>query len=341
LHLNLVLMKNSKYIFFISLLIYLFTYSSVSGQHSKLVLTKIESKALKNAIFKINTVKELAIYLPPSYKISNKKYPVVYYLPGFNSPIKEFIDGTYEGFKLKEDLDDLILNHSLREMIVVICDGINIFGGNFYTNSILTGNNEDYIVNDIVNFIDSNYRTIQNSNYRGISGNSMGGFGALTIAMKHPEIFEHCYAMSPGAFNQKGLHEMNMISTNESLTKLKKLIIDVNRVDKNRKLEYLQHKMDSLYEQDRDSYFRAFTVAYGTTFCTDTSIGFPFIKLPVTQTTVTNLDNKTFHCWKSGFGDWEDKIKINKNNLLKLKSLVLDCGIHDGWITKRYNIYLK
>ena len=47
--------------------------------------------------------------------------------------------------------------------------------------------------------MDNNFRTITKSESRGITGHSMGGYGALKIAMHHPEIFSSVYALSPGA----------------------------------------------------------------------------------------------------------------------------------------------
>lgn len=325
-------MQKAKIVFYLIITFTLASNNTLTGQESKLVSVKIECQSLKKSIFKIETKKELLIYLPPSYQISSKKYPVVYYLPGFNSPLEEFTNGTYEGFKLREDLDNLIQTQSLHEMIVVFCDGNNVFGGNFYSNSILTGNNEDYITKDVVSYIDSNFRSIPKASSRGISGNSMGGFGAITIAMKHPEIFSHCYALSPGIFDEKGLFNMNVFYSQEALSALDSLTKEVN--SNSEKLKHLVHKMDSLYNEDRNSYFSAFTIAYGTAFCADTTLIFPHIAYPDTTTTFTNLNNKTFNSWQNGFGNWEQKVIQYKGNLLQLENIALDCGIHDGWITE-------
>ena len=82
-------------------------------------------------------------------------------------------------------------------MIVVAANGFNAYGGSFYTNSPVTGNWEDFIVRDLVGNIDANYRTIARAESRGIAGHSMGGYGAMMLAMKHPELFSAVYALSP------------------------------------------------------------------------------------------------------------------------------------------------
>jgi S-formylglutathione hydrolase FrmB len=82
-------------------------------------------------------------------------------------------------------------------MIIVMPDGSNRYGGSIYTNSITTGNWEDYIVREMVAFIDKNYRTLARAESRGIAGHSMGGYGALKLAMKHPDVFGSVFGSSP------------------------------------------------------------------------------------------------------------------------------------------------
>jgi S-formylglutathione hydrolase FrmB len=82
-------------------------------------------------------------------------------------------------------------------MILVMPDGSNKFGGSFYTNSITTGNWEDFITRELTSYIDKKYRTLPNAQSRGIVGHSMGGYGAIKLAMKHPDIYGAVYATSP------------------------------------------------------------------------------------------------------------------------------------------------
>lgn len=92
-------------------------------------------------------------------------------------------------------------------MIVVFVNGMNKLGGSFYVNSPATGNWEDFIVKDALGYIDKNYKTIDDPASRGISGQSMGGFGALNIAMRHPEVVSAVYATSPGLFDENGAYD--------------------------------------------------------------------------------------------------------------------------------------
>ena len=95
-----------------------------------------------------------------------------------------------------ETISRLITEKKISPMIVVMPDGSNRYGGSIYTNSITTGNWEDYIVRDLVAFIGKNYRTLPRAESRGIAGHSMGVYGALKIAMKHPDVFGAVYGTS-------------------------------------------------------------------------------------------------------------------------------------------------
>jgi Putative esterase len=65
-----------------------------------------------------------------------------------------------------------------------------------YSNSKTTGDWETFIAVELVNYIDSHYRTIPDRASRGLTGHSMGGYGTFRIGMKHPEVFSSLYAMS-------------------------------------------------------------------------------------------------------------------------------------------------
>jgi len=137
------------------------------------------------------------VYLPPSYASSpNKKYPVLYFLHGFDADDRALIKGAYQNLNIRLSMDSLIHEGAIREMIVVMPNARNAYNGSFYTNSPVTGNWEQFIVRDLVNYVDRKYRTVRTRRARGIAGHSMGGYGALRIAMRHPETFSAVYALS-------------------------------------------------------------------------------------------------------------------------------------------------
>jgi len=91
----------------------------------------------------------------------------------------------------------LIAVGQMDELIIVLPNAANSLAGSMYERSVLIGDYRDYIAKDLVTYIDSKYRTIANSNARGIAGHSMGGYGALSLAMEYPDVFGAVAALSP------------------------------------------------------------------------------------------------------------------------------------------------
>jgi S-formylglutathione hydrolase FrmB len=71
-----------------------------------------------------------------------------------------------------------------------------------YSNSVTTGNWEGYVAEDLVAYMDRNYRTLAARESRGLAGHSMGGYGTMRIGMKHPDVFAALYALSSCCLNE-------------------------------------------------------------------------------------------------------------------------------------------
>lgn len=142
--------------------------------------------------------RQVSVYLPPSYsKEPRRRYPVLYWLHGFTSGDRELISGIRQNLNIRLAMDSLLRAGVAREMIIVMPNAHNAFGGSFFANSPVTGGWEDFIVRDLVRWVDRRYRTVRSRSARGIAGHSMGGFGALRIAMRNADIYSAVYAMSP------------------------------------------------------------------------------------------------------------------------------------------------
>jgi enterochelin esterase-like enzyme len=149
------------------------------------------SQALKGNLVGDPDTRFVRIYLPPGYESSTDRYPVVFGLHGYLED-PTWLHG------MGRALNDLLTEGKAKEMILVMPDGGNLFGGSFYLNSPVTGDYETYIVEDLVRFIDSNYRTIPTRSSRGIAGCSMGANGALHLALTYPEVFSVAAGASGG-----------------------------------------------------------------------------------------------------------------------------------------------
>jgi len=118
------------------------------------------------------------IVLPKDYENSNKRYPVIYMLHGLTSNYQAWARMGVPSYLNQFD------------MIAVIPDAGNSWYVNWSESTEGQKNNfDDYITTDLIKYIDSNYRTIDRRQGRAIIGLSMGGYGAITLGLRHPELF--------------------------------------------------------------------------------------------------------------------------------------------------------
>ncbi|HXG84408.1 MAG TPA: alpha/beta hydrolase-fold protein [Pyrinomonadaceae bacterium] len=148
-----------------------------------------ESAVLKNNPLGDKHVRDLCVYLPPEYETSGEKFPVVYCLTGFTGRGRMLLNDNAFTPNLAERMDLLIGENKIKPMIVVMPDCFTFYGGSQYINSSATGNYEDYLTEEIVSFVDENFRTIKDKNSRAVMGKSSGGYGALICGLRHADKF--------------------------------------------------------------------------------------------------------------------------------------------------------
>ena len=89
---------------------------------------EIEAPSLVGNLVGEPTKRTIYVYLPPSYSSTEKRYPVIYYLPGYG-------DSSILGFQLPTEMDSLIDSGHVQEMIIVVASGDSKMGGSFYVNA--------------------------------------------------------------------------------------------------------------------------------------------------------------------------------------------------------------
>ncbi len=174
------------------------------SKKGRVVCHTFESKVLKSNQLKDPYVRDITVYIPPGYSKSDSKgYLAAFGVVGFGGTGKMIfnIDPLHE--PLDKRMDRLISSRKCGSMLIIMVDCFTRFGGNQYINSSATGRYEDYIIEEIVPFIDSEY----NVSSRAVWGKSSGGYGSMVLGMRHPEVFsaladhsgdsafEYCYMM--------------------------------------------------------------------------------------------------------------------------------------------------
>ncbi len=310
---------------YLSVLLTLISFPIFS--QSKVEIVNVECTSLDNCIIENLNQQSIAVYLPPAYSETSKRFPVIYFLPGFGDDVKQWIDGTY--FSVKEVMDDLIINKVIDETIFVICNGKNLLGGSFYVNSEVTGNWEDYIVKDIVNYIDLHYKTLDSQKSRVITGHSMGGFGALNIAMKHPSVFGTVYALSPGLWDLEGLKNCQLFKSNDFIVQNISQQTEWKKSNPKEFPELLEKYISHCYSiNDWDAIF---SCAYSMAFSPNRQ-QLPYVKYPYClKDNVLVEDKILIHNYENGYGNLNNKVKLYKDSLTLLNGIYFEYGINDEY----------
>lgn len=162
---------------------------------------KVEFKTMPSKVLGVE--REYAIYLPPGYdKNVNKKYPVLYLLHGGGGAHTDWAKAGH----LQGIANQLIASGDACEMIVVCPEaGKNLMT---YFNSP-EWRYQDYFFEELIPYIDANYRTVPDKQHRAVSGLSMGGGATIAYAATHPELFAAAYSMSGYLYRHSNLFWIN------------------------------------------------------------------------------------------------------------------------------------
>jgi enterochelin esterase-like enzyme len=160
------------------------------GSMEKIV---VHGKSLEGNLEGDSPDRDVFVYLPVSYtKNRNQRYPVMYFLHGYGAHAEAYTNLMWAS----DAADKTAAGGTSKEMILVFPDSYTVYNGSMYSNSPTTGDWETFITQDLVNYIDSHYRTIASRESRGLAGHSMGGYGTLRIGMKYPDVYAAIYPMS-------------------------------------------------------------------------------------------------------------------------------------------------
>lgn len=162
-------------------------------RHGSLTTETIDSTCLCANRIGLDPRRSVIVYLPPSYATSGRAYPVIYYCHGLGTNNAQlFADG-----RVQRILDRAISAGVVGEFILVAADYSSPTVGSLFENSDTSGRWLDFTVKELVPFVDGHFRTLANRDSRGVSGDSMGAYGALKLAMCYPEVFGAVYALHP------------------------------------------------------------------------------------------------------------------------------------------------
>jgi S-formylglutathione hydrolase len=154
----------------------------------------------KHASSSLNCEMKVGVYLPPA-AVSGDPCPVLYWLSGLTCTEQNFITKAgVQPFAARHQLIVVAPDTSPRGQTVANDPGYDLGqGAGFYLNASQAPwaahfRMEDYVVNELPRLVEQHFPA---SGERGISGHSMGGHGALTLALRHPGRYQSVSAFSP------------------------------------------------------------------------------------------------------------------------------------------------
>ena len=310
-----------------------FCVSSVLAREGRLLPVTFEAPSLAGNIMGVANTQPAAVYLPASYASGTNRYPVIYFLPNFDTPIWRYTSGAFQGFRLRQTVDRLVDRGAMPETIIVIPNALHMLGTSWYRNSRLTGNWEDYIAGDVVRFMDGRFRTIPEARARGLAGHGIGGTGALELALKHPDIFGAVYAMSPALLDEAGIKEFTAAGDAQAPRWEEFLRKWANLDGRGRRNEFRLYMQKCLNSPSRAVHFDGLRLSCLAAGSPDLSLPYPHIAFPLPQ---RDAQSSRERVWGEIMGNWETKVAAYNRNARRLNSITIEYGKDDEyeWIRR-------
>jgi hypothetical protein len=155
------------------------------GDPGSVVVLEHVSQVLKGNPLGDPHVRRLAVWLPPGYDGSGKRFPALYDLVGFTGSGLSHVGWKPFGDNLPERAARLVREGRMGPAIIVLPDCFTALGGNQYVNSSAIGHYADYLTRELIPFVDREFRTLASREHRGCFGKSSGGYAAIVHGMKY------------------------------------------------------------------------------------------------------------------------------------------------------------
>ena len=308
-----------------------------------LVVLEHESKVLADNPLGDPFIRKLPVWLPPGYdgaagRGRGRRFPVLYDLVGFTGSGLSHLNWRPFDENVPERIARLIHDRKMGQAIVVFPDCFTCLGGNQYVNSSAIGRYADYLVREIVPFVDREFRTLATRRHRGCFGKSSGGYGAIIHGMQYAQhwgaiadhsgdaYFDFCYLTEwPRTLNELDRYRRRRRAGGR---------IDVTRdergadrgVDDGRVKRFL----DSVWSRDKLTHGESHAlmmVAMAASYDPDPKAPLGF-RLPVNLET-GELIAKRWRAWLA-----HDPIHLvakHRANLRSLAGIWIDCGWRDQY----------
>jgi Putative esterase len=151
---------------------------------------ELESRALRGNRLGDPHRRPLWVYAPPAYDAEpDRRFPALYLIQGLTGQIDMWRNRAAFRPSVTELVDTLFAEEECPPALVVFVDAWTSCGGSQFVDSPAVGNYHTYLCEEVVPFVDAEYRTLADAAHRGITGKSSGGYGAMITPMLRPDLF--------------------------------------------------------------------------------------------------------------------------------------------------------
>ncbi len=305
------------------------------------VLLEHDSKILRGNPLGDAHVRPLAVWLPPQYdegagKGRGQRFPVLYDLVGFMGSGLSHVNWKNFDENVPERAARLIHEKKMGPAIIVFPDCFTAMGGNQYVNSPAIGDYADYLTQEIISFVDKEFRTLASREHRGCFGKSSGGYGAIIHGMKYAKYWGAIADHSGDAYFEF-LYMSDWPNTLTELMKHRKIkrtagAIDVRREEKNADKGIddgrVRNFLDAVWKKDKLSEAEGMALmnlAMAATYDPDPKAPLKF-RLPFNLETGEPIPGR-LKAWQKH--DPINLVTKHRAALKSLKGIFIDCGWRD------------
>lgn len=168
---------------------------------------EVETLRIESAILKNNPLKDSHVRFNPLLvpKSSKGPWPVVFILSGFTGNAPFYFNSKFNEQNAVQVIDKTTKQGEAPEALYVFVDALTSWGGSQFINSAATGNYENYIVDELIPALKKSFPVSTDASEWCVAGGSSGGYGALHLGSKYPDIFGLVGAIAPDCFFEASL----------------------------------------------------------------------------------------------------------------------------------------
>lgn len=156
-----------------------------------------------------DTHRRAFVYTPPTYGKDKKKYPVLYLQHGWGEDETAWSNQGYANLIM----DNLIAEGKIEPFIIVMAYGMTNDVKFGHINEFTAKEFETVLVDELIPYIDSNFRTQADKKHRAMAGLSMGGFETKLITLRRPEVFNYYGLLSGGTYAPGDIKDKNQVAS--------------------------------------------------------------------------------------------------------------------------------